>query len=102
MNPEAAPVPSGRPPAYVWITWGLTVLDLIVFFAVLAELKWGSAHDEGALGCMAATGIVFLPLLALAGISTYLWRRRLWKELQAQLELKAKARKIRDREKESE
>jgi hypothetical protein len=90
---------SRRPPIYVWIAWSLVVLDLIGFFAVLAGFRWGPAHGEGALGCMGITAIGFLPLLALAGFSTYFWRRRRWKELQAQLELKAKVRQVRDRDK---
>lgn len=98
MPPAQTPTARERPPLYVWIAWILPVLDLIGLGMVLAGFRWGPAHGEGALGCMGITAIGFLPLLALAGFSTYLWRRRRWKDLQAQLEMKAKVRQIRDRD----
>jgi len=88
---------SRRPPLHVWIAWSLVVLDLIAFFAVLADFRWGPAHGEGALGCFAITAILFIPFLAAAFLSTLLWRRSQWRQTQSRLELKAKVRDIRKR-----
>ena len=89
-----------KAPIYIWIAWGSVVLDVLGFFAVVVDYKWGPVRGEGALGCLGITGLAFLPLLVTATVLTVLWRRSIDRRVHQELAFKAKVRDIRNRREE--